>query len=78
MRKTNPEPTMDDMLNVMAAFVMALCSQLPADFVDAMYLDLLETAEKMRKDGHEVASTLAIALGGSMHLPARAEQKDKQ
>lgn len=77
MREKLPiEWTNEDLFDALAAFVMALASQMPSDQIDRISADIQLTAEGMKADGNDAAATLANALASALYLPQRDERPD--
>ena len=74
MSEKPADPTTGELLDALAAFVMALSWHLPEDVVDRISADLLASTERMRADGFDNAATLASALAAAMHVPFRLER----
>ena len=73
---TDFNPTPAEVMDALAAFVIALSAHLPEEVVDQMSISLEHTTARMRQDGKERAATLASALATAIHIPFRSGADD--
>lgn len=73
---TDFDPSPAEVMDALAAFVIALSAHLPEEVVDQMSISLEHTTARMRQDGKERAATLASALATAIHIPFRGVADD--
>lgn len=73
---TDFNPTPAEVMDAIAAFVIALSAHLPEEMVNQMSASLEHTTARMRLDGKERAATLASALSAAIHVPFRGDTGD--
>ena len=68
---TDFNPTPAEVMDALAAFVIALSAHLPEEMMEQVSAYLQDMTHKMRQDGKDRAATLASALSSSIHIPFR-------